>query len=299
MAAGGTGRASGVSPEDEILEVSLALSEKEQDDVEEGQRPRAPVVYEIVRREGQNELTRPLASLWWSGVAAGISIGFSFLAQGALFAYLPDAVWKRAAAALGYSAGFLIVILGRQQLFTENVLTAVLPVMTHWKLSWLLRMLRLWLAVLTANVAGCFLFGCAFAFLPIADGNFSSALAGLVHDVMRNTPFEMFSKGIGAGWLIAALVWIIASTNGLEFFVIGFLTYLIALFGFTHVVAGTAEVLYGVLTGLTSFYDAALKFFLPVLAGNVFGGTVLFSVLSYAQVREEIFLEKQHRSSTR
>jgi formate-nitrite transporter family protein len=291
--------ASGVFADEEIPDSALALSEKEQDVVEEGQRPRAPVVYEIVRREGQNELTRPLASLWWSGVAAGISIGLSFLTQAALFAYLPDVEWKRVISALGYPAGFMIVILGRQQLFTENVLTAVLPVMMHWKLGWLLRMLRLWLIVLAANAVGCFLFGCAFAFLPIADGNFTSSLATLVHELMRNTPLEMFSKGIGAGWLIAALVWIIASTGGLEFFVIGFLTYLIALFGFTHIVAGTAEVLYGVLRGLTSFHDAALRFFLPTLAGNVFGGTVLFSVLSYAQVREEIFLERQLRSSPR
>jgi len=285
------------SAEDETPERGLALSEKEQNAVEESRRPRAPVVYEIIRREGQSELTRPLASLWWSGVAAGISIGFSFVAQAALAAHLPASEMKRAIAALGYPAGFLIVILGRQQLFTENVLTAVLPVMTHWKLSWLLRMLRLWLAVLAANIAGCFVFGCAFAFLPIGSGNFTSALAMLVQELMQNTPFEMFSKAIGAGWLIAALVWIIASTDGLEFFIIGFLTYLIALFGFTHIVAGTAEVLYGVLAGLTPFSDAALKFFLPTLAGNVFGGTVLFSVLSYAQVREEIFLEKQGRHS--
>ena len=98
----------------------------------------------------------------------------------------------------------------------------------------------------------------------------------------------MFAKGIGAGWIIAALVWILASSDGMEFFIIGLLTYLIALFGFTHVVAGTAEVLYGTLTGATSFWQAFAGFFLPTLAGNIFGGTVLFSVLSYAQVREEI-----------
>ena len=135
-------------------------------------------------------------SLWWSGVAAGISIGFSFLAQAALAAHLPSSELKHAIAALGYPAGFLIVILGRQQLITENVLTAVLPVMTHWKLSWFSRMLRLWRAVLAANVAGCFVFGCAFAFLPIASENLISALAGLLQELMQNTPFEMSSKGI-------------------------------------------------------------------------------------------------------
>jgi formate/nitrite transporter FocA (FNT family) len=85
----------------------------------------------------------------WSGVAAGISIGFSFVGQAGLSAYLPDAVWKPFVARFGYALGFLIVILGRQQLFTENVMTAVLPVVSRRELSWLLSMLRLWGIVLT------------------------------------------------------------------------------------------------------------------------------------------------------
>ena len=112
---------------------------------------------------------------------------------------------------------------------------------------------------------------------------------------MSNTPVEMFAKGIGAGWLIAALVWIIASTEGVEFLVILLLTYLIAFFGFTHIVAGSVEAIYGVLTGIINVDKALFGFFLPTLAGNVFGGTVLFSLLSYAQVREEIYAETSDR----
>ncbi len=282
--------------EDEVPEAERGLTDKEQSDVEEAQRPRAPVVYEIIRLEGERELRRPVSSLWWSGVAAGISIGFSFLTQAVLNASLPASGWRHTIASLGYAVGFMIVILGRQQLFTENVLTAVLPVITRRKLSWLLRMLRLWGIVLAANIAGCFVFALAFASLPIVSGPVTEELGKVVQTLMLNTPSEMFAKGIGAGWMIAALVWILASTAGLEFFIIGLLTYLIALFGFTHIVAGTAEALYGWLMGIISFKDV-LRFFLPTLAGNVFGGTVLFSLLSYAQVREEIFEEEQHHRS--
>ena len=158
------------SDEDEAPDAERGLSEKEQSEVREAQRPRAPVVYEIIRLEGERELRRPAASLWWSGVAAGISIGFSFLSQAALAAGLPQSQWNHVIASFGYAVGFIIVILGRQQLFTENVLTAVLPVITRWNLSWLLRMLRLWGIVLAANVAGCFLFACAFALLPMLGG---------------------------------------------------------------------------------------------------------------------------------
>jgi formate/nitrite transporter FocA (FNT family) len=131
--------------------------------------------------------------------------------------------------------------------------------------------------------------------LPMVSAAMTHELDDIVLRLMQNTPWEMFAKGIGAGWIIAALVWILASSEGLQFFVIGLLTYLIALFGFTHIVAGTAEALYGVLTGLTSFADAVGRFFFPTLAGNISGGTVLFSVLSYAQVREEISASKGGR----
>lgn len=279
--------------DDDLQETERGLSEKEQSEVEEAQRPRAPVVYEIIRLEGERELRRPAPSLWWSGVAAGISIGFSFLAQAALAAGLPQAEWAHVVASFGYAVGFIIVILGRQQLFTENVLTAVLPVISRRKVSWLVRMLRLWGIVLAANVVGCLLFACAFAYLPMMSAPVTQEMARLVEDLMANSPLEMFARGIGAGWLIAAVVWIIASISSGEFFVIALLTSLIAIFRFTHIVAGTAEALYGWAAGLITFYDASVRFFLPTLAGNVFGGTVLFSVLSYGQVREEIFEEER------
>jgi len=271
------------------------LSRDEVKHVKEARRPRAAVVYEIVRTEGEAELVRPFSALWWSGVAAGISIGFSFLTEAALAAHLPASEWRPIVAKLGYAVGFLIVILGRQQLFTENVLTAVLPVISRRKLDWFVSMMRLWAIVLAANLVGCFVFALAIATLPIFGPVVTGELRHVVMTLMLNSPIEMFTKGIGAGWIIAALVWILASTEDLHFFIIGLLTYLIALFGFTHIVAGSAEAIYGVLTGTISIWDAAFRFFLPTLAGNIFGGTILFSVLSYAQVREEISASNRDR----
>jgi len=276
-------------------EVGEGLSRAEVKHVKESRRPRAAVVYEIVRTEGEAELIRPFSALWWSGVAAGISIGFSFLTEAALAAHLPLSEWRPIIAKLGYAVGFLIVILGRQQLFTENVLTAVLPVISRRKLDWLISMIRLWGIVLAANVVGCFVFALAMASLPIVGSDVSKEMHEIVVHLMANSPWEMFAKGIGAGWVIAALVWILASNDDLQFFVIGLLTYLIALFGFTHIVAGSAEAIYGVLTGATSVTQAFFGFFLPTLAGNIFGGTILFSVLSYAQVREEISASRRAR----
>lgn len=268
------------------------LSRKERQIVKESVKPRAAVVYEIIRREGEAELHRPASALWWSGVAAGISIGFSFITEAALAAHLPESAWTPIVAKLGYAVGFIIVILGQQQLFTENVLTAVLPLMAQRRLKWLYRMLRLWGIVFAANLAGCFVFALAFAKLPLAEGEMVIAMNHIVEVLMQNSAIEMFAKGIGAGWLIAALVWILAANEHGEFYIITLLTYLIALFGFTHIVAGSAEAFYGYLHGLLTLEELVFKFQIPTLAGNVFGGTVLFSVLSYAQVRDEIFVRK-------
>jgi formate-nitrite transporter family protein len=116
----------------------------------------ARVVYEAVRLEGEDELERPAAALAWSGLAAGLSMGFSFLAEAALQAHLPDSLWRTMIARAGYSVGFLIVVLGRQQLFTENTLTVVLPFLLHKDIGTIRKVLRLWSIVLSANVVGTF-----------------------------------------------------------------------------------------------------------------------------------------------
>src|SRR5664279_278730 len=62
--------------------------------VEELSSPRTPVIYEVVRRFGDEEMQRPATSLWWSGVAAGLSMSFSLLAQTILETHLPDTPWR-------------------------------------------------------------------------------------------------------------------------------------------------------------------------------------------------------------
>ncbi len=274
--------------DEEIPEPKVGLSRAEKTQVKGGTRLRAVVVYEIIRTEGEGELGRTFSALWWSGLAAGISIGFSFLTEAVLAAQLPAFEWKVLVAKFGYAVGFLIVILGRQQLFTENTLTAVLPVITRRKLDWLIGMLRLWAIVLAANVVGCFVFALALSSTGIVSQEVAHELQAIVQTMMQNTPWQMFVKGLGSGWIIAALVWMLPSSEGAEFAVITLMTTLIAFCGFTHVIAGSAEALYGVLTGGVPLSSAVFGFFLPTLAGNVFGGTVLFAVLSYAQVRSEM-----------
>ncbi len=112
---------------DTTVQDDEAQLSKMERDIEERQRPSSPVIYEVIRQDGDEELARPLNSLWWSGIAAGLGISMSVVAEGLLHRALPDREWRPLVENLGYTLGFLIVVLGRLQLFTSNTLTAVLP----------------------------------------------------------------------------------------------------------------------------------------------------------------------------
>src|ERR1700685_2000271 len=130
------------------------ITERELEDIEELSGPRTPVIYEIVRRHGEEEIARPIVSLWWSGIAAGLSISFSLLAQAILQLHLPDTSWRSLVSSFGYSVGFLMVSLGRQQLFTENTITVVLPVMADFSLMKLGKLGRMGSVVFIATMTG-------------------------------------------------------------------------------------------------------------------------------------------------
>ena len=270
------------------LETPEGLTPDEEQVVEEKQRLRSAVIYEIIRIEGEAQLARKFNALWWSGLAAGLSIGFSYLAQAWLAASLPHTEWSHMVAKLGYTVGFLMVIMGHLQLFTENTLTAVLPVMARRKWRWLGVLLRLWLIVLTANILGCLLFALYIAKSGVVSPQVYESLTEISVHVMANEPSQMFIRGIAAGWIIALLVWILPTAEASKFAVIFLFTYLIALGEFTHVIAGSAEAFFLWIEGGLTASDMVFRFFFPTLLGNVAGGTALFASLIYVQVRDEI-----------
>jgi len=264
------------------------VSEREVEDIETHSRLRTPVLYEIVRREGEVEMHRPATSLWWSGVAAGLSISFSLLTQSILYTQLPDAPWRPLVSSLGYSVGFLIVVLGRQQLFTENTITVVLPFIAEPSMENLRRLGRMWAIVFAANMVGTLFAALFCTFSPVLTPALRAGMLELSQHLMQNGWAEMFFKGVAAGFLMAAMVWLIPSAEGAQFQVVTFSTYLIAVGGFTHIVAGSVEAFMLVVNGRLGIGAMLGTFTVPVLLGNIVGGTALFAVLSYAQVMMEM-----------
>ncbi|MBI1201426.1 MAG: formate/nitrite transporter family protein [Rhodopseudomonas sp.] len=268
--------------------VKKGISRREVEDVEEMSAPRTPVIYEVVRRLGDEEMERPATSLWWSGIAAGLSISFSLLAEAILETHLPDAAWRPLVASFGYSVGFLMVVLGRQQLFTESTITVMLPMLDTITAAKVVRVARLWGIVLAANLTGTLFAALFCTFTPVLSPELLDGMMAVSRQLLELSVAEMFLRGIASGFLIAAMVWMIPSAETAKFAVVTLMTYLIAVGGFTHIIAGSMEGYLLVLSGVWPWWQMIGQFMLPVLIGNIIGGSALFAVISYAQVKDEI-----------
>ncbi|MEP7282734.1 MAG: formate/nitrite transporter family protein, partial [Rubrivivax sp.] len=258
------------------------------DRVEESTTPPTPVIYETVRRNGEEEMSRPPWSLAWSGVAAGLSISFSLFAQATLSLHLPDASWRELVVALGYPVGFVMVVLARQQLFTENTITVILPLVAEPTRNNFSRAARLWAIVLCANLVGTGLAALLCALTPALDPELLEHMRIISRHAMAHEFWPMLLRGVGAGYLMAATVWLMPGAGPAQFHVVAMMTYLIGVGGFAHIVAGSLEAYLLVLNGELAWIDALGGFALPALVGNIIGGSVLFAMMAYAQVRHEI-----------
>jgi formate/nitrite transporter FocA (FNT family) len=266
---------------DEVAEPEL--TEHERQEAEDRTSVKATVVHETIRYDGEEELNRPAAALAWSALAAGFSMGLSLVAMALFRAYLPDAPWRPLIARLGYPLGFLIVITGRQQLFTENTLTAIIPLLVRRNRETLLRVARLWAVVLVANLAGAHLFAWVVATTPMFHPEIRHAMFELAKEAADVTFGVAILRGIFAGWLIAMVVWMLAAVDTGRLAIIIIVTYIVGLAGLTHIIAGSVEVLFLVMVGYKSWVAVFIGYMLPTLIGNCIGGASLTAALNHAQ----------------
>ncbi|WP_321446973.1 formate/nitrite transporter family protein [uncultured Cohaesibacter sp.] len=266
---------------------SSPLSAQERKDVRDHHSLSSVSVYAVVHREGMEELNRPATSLWWSGVAAGVGISTSVMAEGILHKLFEGSPHQFAIENLGYTVGFVLVILGRLQLFTENTITAILPLLTHRSLNMLWSTLRIWAIVFIANLCGTFLAASLGYFVGTVPPEFVDGMAAVSHHYANLELSQAFSLGITSGFLVAAIVWMIPSARGAAFLVIIMFTYLIAIGNFTHVIAGSTELFLLTMRGEVGLTQTA-ALLVCTLLGNIAGGTGLFALLAYGQVVREL-----------
>jgi formate/nitrite transporter FocA (FNT family) len=244
--------------------------------------PHALVIHELVREEGEEGLRRSARALAWSGLAAGLSMGFSFLTLSMMRGALPDTPWRPLVDSIGYSVGFLIVILGRQQLFTETTVTAVLPLLIRRDWDTFRSVLRFWAIVLSANLVGALIFAALIAPPGLFPAPVYQALVDTGREAVGGGFLATMARSILAGWLIALMVWILPSTRSARLLVILILTYVVALGHFSHTVAGAIDAAFLVFSGNGGVSDFLFGFFVPTLVGNAIGGIALVAVLNHA-----------------
>jgi formate/nitrite transporter FocA (FNT family) len=259
-------------------------SETDHATAQELQAPGATVIHEALLLKGDEELERSSLALGWSGLAAGLSIGLSLAAEGALRQHLPDAPWRPLLTSLGYSVGFLVVIFGHQELYTENTVVALLPFLQRWQRHKLWNTMRVWVVVLAANLIGAFLFAAVAAWSPAFSPELRDTFREIGEEAIRHDPWTAFVKGIFGGWVIALMAWLLPAAETAKVWVIIILAYVLALSQFTHIIAGSVDVFYLVASGHTSFGAYVLHFGVPVWLGNTIGGVVLVAALNHTQV---------------
>ena len=253
-----------------------------------GTRLTAAEIHENVREPGEKELERPTASLVWSALASGLVIGFSFVG-GAYAASLVDPSHRHAAFSAVYPLGFIFVIMARSELFTENTLVPVIPFLEHRDRRRFRQLLRVWGLLLAGNLAGAAIFGWALARTPMVVSSLHAELGRLASEATSGSFGHVVYAAVFAGWLIALLSWLLASTHatGAQIVLIWLCTAPISALHFRHSIAGSVEAFYRAAAGGAGWGEMLGGFVLPSVIGNAIGGVLLVALLNHGQVVAE------------
>jgi formate/nitrite transporter FocA (FNT family) len=239
--------------------------------------------------DAEEQLERPALGLSLSALTAGLDLGFSGFVMAVLLTMLgtiaPQPILDLVVAN-AYTVGFIFVVIGRSELFTEHTTIAVLPVLA--RRSSLARLLRLWGIVLVANLVGAAAFAAFIAHLGPELGLIERhAFAEIARPVLEPGPGLMFLSAVLAGWLMGLLAWLTSSARDTmsQIVIVWLTTLVIGLGKLHHSITGSVEVLMAVFAGVGPTMADWATFLLWAVLGNAVGGTVFVAVLKYGHVR--------------
>ena len=245
-------------------------------------RPTANQIYEQVSLNGKRELRRSNISLAISGTAGGLLMGLTGMSVAIILAEVGNTPGGRLLAFFFYPLGFMVVILGRSQLFTENTLYPVAVVLAEKRHLW--ATLRLWSVVFPTNILGAFL----FALLAVKTGalrpEYLHQLSRLGLEASGMSTSHAFWSGVIGGWIIASVAWLVSASHSItgSVMLIWTMTFIVGAGHFAHCIASSGEILSSVLAGQATFL-AFLRWLLPCTMGNILGGVLLVTLLEYGQ----------------
>jgi formate-nitrite transporter family protein len=257
-----------------------------QESTPETRRLTAPEIFDAATENARAELKRSWRNLAFSGLAGGVTMGLSGIGVAALQATLGAGGWQQLVSFTMYPAGFIAVIIGRAQLFTENTLYPVVLVLDE--PDNLVATLRLWAVVFAANVLGAFLFAVLAIKTSALNANISAALVNLGTQAAPGNFTHLFWSGVVGGWLIALVAWMVTASHWTigQVVMIWLLTFIVGIGHFAHCIVTSCEILSATLAGSLPA-GSYFHWLLPATLGNITGGVGIVSVLNYGQVRQE------------
>ena len=255
---------------------------------ETGTRLSARQIHDNVLGSAEEELRRGSGPLLYSAIAAGLTIGFSFLASAFLRSHGHEEATKHLLATAGYPLGFVFVILARNELFTENTLEPVIPLLHRRDLESLGSMLRLWWLLILGNMMGALAFAMILAHTNAVPETMRHDMLALTRKATELGFGLTFYRAIFAGWLLATLTWMLAATHEriTQVLLVILATAPIAAFEFSHSIAGSVEAFYRAGVGDATWLTMVRDFVLPALLGNALGGVTVVALLNFGQARE-------------
>ena len=254
-----------------------------QDNQKNLERPSAQEIFEQVANNARQELKRSTSALAISGFAGGIFMGLSALGNAIALAMLGTSTKIQFIAKMFYPVGFIVVILGRAQLFTENTLYPVALVLAEKRHFW--NTMRLWFTVLPANVAGALAFASLASLTNALKPEVVHAIGMLGVEAAHRDPSAIFWSGVMGGWIIALAAWLVSGSHSItgSVMIIWILTFVVGLGNFAHCIAASGELLTAVLTHQLP-WRAFPAWFFPAVGGNICGGVGMVTLLEYGQV---------------
>jgi formate/nitrite transporter FocA (FNT family) len=234
---------------------------------------------------GHEELGRTSAALAFSGFAAGLGMGLSGLGIALVLAALGESPRHELIGQLLYPLGFIVVIIGRQQLFTENTLYPVAVVLDERRREQIVHLLRLWVVVFVANVLGSLVFATWIERADSTPTEVTHALAKLGVKAVDHTSWHVFASAVVGGWLIALTAWLVLAgrdTMG-HVALIWLVTFIVGDGHFAHSIATSGEILAAVVHGSVGV-GSYLDWLWAATLGNIVGGVLVVALLNYGQV---------------
>ena len=252
----------------------------------ETRRLTAPEIFSAAVENARSELKRSSVGLAFSAFAGGITLGLTGIGVASVAVVLGDSGWAQVASYLIYPVGFIAVIIGRQQLFTENTLYPVVLVLDEHK--HLLQMLRLWSVVFAFNILGAFAFAALAIHTNALRGEISTKLVELGKIAAAGSFGHLFWSGVVGGWLIALVAWMVTASHWTigQVVMIWLLTFLVGIGHFAHCIVTSCEILAASMAGAVSI-EGYVHWLTAATLGNIAGGVGIVSMLNYGQVRQE------------